>query len=158
MVARACPFNFLSRKGAKNAKATPDRAPQQPRRGGLSLTPGKRSAARGEGRWVVQTQRLEDARSTKCAYPYLSQRRKERKGMSPPHRGMPWGTFIVCKPLGAFIGGAMGIPPLRSEALGGDSLPLPSYKRWQRRSPQSRRGSLLVLSTRLIQHSWQLSR
>ena len=40
-----------------------------PRRGGLSLTPCKRSAAWGEGRGAVWTLRLEDARSTECAHP-----------------------------------------------------------------------------------------
>ena len=36
-------------------------------RGGLSLTPGKRSAARGGASVMDCTQRLEDARSTQCA-------------------------------------------------------------------------------------------
>ena len=36
-------------------------------RGGLSLTPGKRSAARGGASVMYRTQRLEDARSTQCA-------------------------------------------------------------------------------------------
>ena len=41
--------------------------PAKPRRGGLSLTPGKRSAARGVAPTADGTQRLEDARSTQCA-------------------------------------------------------------------------------------------